>query len=602
MEKDRAWFVQTGDGKKGPFQKDDLLAFIKLGELLPNSLVLEPEEANWKKAVLIPGLFVLQDANNEPDDQARPQIPQPSPPNAMSWLSNSLIGVHWRGEFSLPISYWAIGICAVLFATLTATVVGASLDSLNSDDDYSPWLALLAVLSIWMVILSVTTWQVVGVWRSATRYSKSNPASIWGGAAKVMVLLGCLNTVGQVVKYAVPQISRMTQIAIGDEEFAKHDIRILRNGSEIAYSGGISFGAAKDLKQILAAAPQIRVLHINSYGGRVAEARNLAKVVRERQLTTYVSETCASACTLVFLAGRQRWLGRSAKLGFHAPDYAKLMPPEQATALEAKDKAELQKLGVTASFANKVYSTSTDDMWWPTLPELTSANVISGVVGPESFAFSGLNLDLSVEAFNAQLSKIHLFRAMRLVEPAVYDKIVTAFYEGARGGDTQAEITARTRASAIPLFEKYLASASDDLLLDAMRLMLEELAVLDSANDGTCYAFLFPQKGRVAIDPMSHFSSDLHARDLEMFATLLESQSRAYPKISEAEFGAVMETVAAAIIRQHGLAVLKALVKMDAPNVDKALVCRATRALYKEIAELPARQSAPTLRYMFSAK
>src|SRR5207247_8750334 len=65
--------------------------------------------------------------------------------------------------------------------------------------------------------------------------------------------------------------------------------------------------------------PEARILRLNSRGGRIGEAYKLRDIIGPRGMTTYTSSGCYSACTDVFLAGKERVVHQDARLGFHRP-------------------------------------------------------------------------------------------------------------------------------------------------------------------------------------------------------------------------------------------------------------------------------------------
>jgi len=74
--------------------------------------------------------------------------------------------------------------------------------------------------------------------------------------------------------------------------------------------------AQKQIHRLVAAMPLQGVL-LNSDGGRVAEALQLAQWIRQNKLATAVQEGCASACVLAFAGGVDRYLGPKARIGLH---------------------------------------------------------------------------------------------------------------------------------------------------------------------------------------------------------------------------------------------------------------------------------------------
>ena len=62
---------------------------------------------------------------------------------------------------------------------------------------------------------------------------------------------------------------------------------------------------------------QIEVLHLNSAGGLIEAAREMADIIIDFELDTRVADECASTCVTLFLAGESRQLDRGVRLGFH---------------------------------------------------------------------------------------------------------------------------------------------------------------------------------------------------------------------------------------------------------------------------------------------
>jgi hypothetical protein len=59
------------------------------------------------------------------------------------------------------------------------------------------------------------------------------------------------------------------------------------------------------------------VVLLKSNGGDVVAAIRIGEMVRVRRFPTFVTDTCASACTLIWLAGSQRYMSSHAGIGFH---------------------------------------------------------------------------------------------------------------------------------------------------------------------------------------------------------------------------------------------------------------------------------------------
>jgi hypothetical protein len=123
------------------------------------------------------------------------------------------------------------------------------------------------------------------------------------------------------------------------------------------------------IAKLLDASPSVQIIHMNSQGGRMTEAYRLYTLIKDRHLITYTSGTCASACSIAFLAGRERYLGENGRLGFHSVRFGELSGTV-ATELNDQVRERLGANGVPVWFINHALSTAPKDMWYPTKEEL----------------------------------------------------------------------------------------------------------------------------------------------------------------------------------------------------------------------------------------
>lgn len=150
----------------------------------------------------------------------------------------------------------------------------------------------------------------------------------------------------------------------------------------VRLDGLIDFGATAGLERLIAAGG-VRRLVLDSPGGLVAEARGLVRLVRTHRLATEVVRTCASACTLVFVAGAPRALGPEGRLGFHS--YALRSGREGAVASlymdpaaeQARDMALFRSSGVDDAFIARIVRTPASEMWYPDRDALVAAGVLT---------------------------------------------------------------------------------------------------------------------------------------------------------------------------------------------------------------------------------
>ena len=76
----------------------------------------------------------------------------------------------------------------------------------------------------------------------------------------------------------------------------------------------INWADAEELESLLRKNSDVKVIHLESYGGLTAAAMHIADVVIDYELNTFVDGECSSSCVTIFLAGEKRTLARGSWL------------------------------------------------------------------------------------------------------------------------------------------------------------------------------------------------------------------------------------------------------------------------------------------------
>ncbi|WP_157599994.1 hypothetical protein [Saccharospirillum impatiens] len=173
-----------------------------------------------------------------------------------------------------------------------------------------------------------------------------------------------------------------------DERLPRYDLALSHSGKLIHLTGYIDFGVTQALATLLAQEDQATHLRLQSQGGLIAEARGLVRLVEEFGLTTSASGDCASACTLVFIAGQTRYLEPEARLGFHR--YAQQSPvmeflmKQDPVVEQQRDLNLFRRVDVDEAFLARIMETSHQQMWYPTISELFSSGVVNALGLPDA--------------------------------------------------------------------------------------------------------------------------------------------------------------------------------------------------------------------------
>lgn len=133
------------------------------------------------------------------------------------------------------------------------------------------------------------------------------------------------------------------------------------NKGVIALNGDIDVNSALSFRRALQAAPDAKLVTLNSRGGNVQMGLLIADDIHQRKLATYIPKgsKCYSACSFVFLAGDERKV--DGELGLHqissdAPDLV-------GAQLAISDIIEvLNRFGTPMDVMHVMFKTPPDDM------------------------------------------------------------------------------------------------------------------------------------------------------------------------------------------------------------------------------------------------
>ena len=89
------------------------------------------------------------------------------------------------------------------------------------------------------------------------------------------------------------------------------------NQAAIAIDGDLEVGDFETFQSRARLLTQATVI-LRSNGGRLGPALRIGEVIRQKRWSTLVLEYCSSACSLIWLAGTQRYMAANAQIGFHA--------------------------------------------------------------------------------------------------------------------------------------------------------------------------------------------------------------------------------------------------------------------------------------------
>lgn len=230
-----------------------------------------------------------------------------------------------------------------------------------------------------------------------------------------------------------------------------YSLKLQPAGDVIELSGSFSWAVPQSLTAILSQAPAVRTIWLDSPGGHLQAAEQVARIIQARKLDTYVPRSCASACTIAFLGGKRRIISPRAKLGFHEAQAPGYQPAIADLVLKRLYLAH----DVPLDFIAHVLVTPPTALWFPSTDELRAAGVITGdprvlvpteVEPPDTVQSLTVTSDGALLQFAMTLTQV--LQDLRVKEPELCWQIVHRPFlvvENALGPETQAALLASWR-------------------------------------------------------------------------------------------------------------------------------------------------------------
>lgn len=441
-----------------------------------------PEPAAWQQASHRP-----RPAGAAPRP-ARVHVPEES---RRGYLSR-----HWHGEMSLVRSYWVNN---VLLAMPLAFVLTGLMTWISVKGDSLQISAIVLLLGV-PLLISLDVWCIVGGWRSAGNYLRSDGSLIWGWLARLSLALGAVQLGLSIVFGFLPSVGQYWSMARGIDPLGQAKFSFSADGRSLKLEGVIGMGDGERLRQLLdsEAAKEVKRVELVSPGGRVREAERMAAALKLHGHASRAVGTCASACTLVFLAGQPRHLTPTGELGFHRASTGTYNPVFEELANQQLAKT-YSELGLPQPMIDKTLRTPSRSMWFVPREELLSYSLIAA--SPRTLAVPLPDADAKPTDLNDALHMHPVWEALDRRTPGLVDEVAKRMWDARKAGASDAEV----QATALPPLARQmpvLITGTDPILRRRyVQLVSEQLKALrgTAANGtGACRDLL---EGRLSVRP-----------------------------------------------------------------------------------------------------
>jgi hypothetical protein len=497
----------------------------------------------------------------------------------------------WRGQYALPIS-WTVGVLINL-GTIGAIML---LAFATREQAFNPYAIAITLFVMWGATAIITVYQSVGVWRSAARFRRTGGRRIWRGlcslAAQLCVLAVVASFTYHLWQSGVRQIDESWRMAFEDDpDIPPFTLRTMRDGTEMEIAGGFKFGLTRAARAAIDGSPNLKVVHLMSSGGRIGEARELARLIADRGLSTYTATVCMSACTLAFIAGRERFLKAGGKLGFHRAAFAGVENSDAMSTL-------LLGAGIERPFVDRVVAQPASGMWYPTTGELQASHVVTALVDNRRFAASGLGADPRPADFARDLRAIGVYRTFEEIDFRLFKRLIEEYQRGYELGQSEGDIQDRLGGMVAPRIRAQIARADDAVLIDYANLMADQYAAVGAKNARTC--FLRITRGATP-EEEALMTPELRAREQALQVRALRSsrpRTPVPPDLLQADYAVVFKQLGERY-SQDELQMFGHAEKV-AP-AQYATYCRLATAIFRGIAALPPMRAGDVMSAMFTS-
>jgi ATP-dependent protease ClpP protease subunit len=394
---------------------------------------------------------------------------------------------HWRGELSLVRSYWLNTFCVNLIIYIAFFIMEKA--KFVEEYPYQSFFLIFATFGI-------ACWQLVGLWRSATKYLDNGRSSLWGNLARLTVILGCLQNCTVLVdvsKELAILNDFYANIALSKEADYETEFRFINNNKELLVTGGIGSKSVNEFTKIASANPNLSLIHLNNDGGRISEAYEIYKFIKARGYNTYTSGQCLSACTIMFLGGKQRLISITGKLGFHSASIGNLDGQDYEN-INDEFKNIYQEAGVSESLISRALSTPANEIYYPDHQELLSSNAVDLIVEPSNFGSTSLLTLLEENKLEKAFLEYKTFTAMKKHYPHLYTpfikRVIELTLDGRPINDYKAYSTNFFNSN-LPEVVKYASPEAIEKYVFAQHKMF---SIFISETPQSCNYYLYPDK------------------------------------------------------------------------------------------------------------
>lgn len=275
----------------------------------------------------------------------------------------------WRGESGVGYTLFGGGLAMLGWLVIVWALIYAVAHPTTYSGNFvlRQWLAIL--------LLSVTplgvVWWCVSMMRSAIRRQSDGGGFLAPLAVFVFGIVVLIYSVTTTLGIAGDWVAGWLDTVNDRLRIAEvvHDPILGR----ITVRGEIGFGSFAALDEALKRKPKLTLVQVEGPGGYAYEGMQMARLIQSQNLDTVTMENCASACTLLLVAGADRYLGPEAKVGFHRSGTDYFNPSKSWTRTDFELADFYRSRDTSDDFVKQALDTPFNRMWYPESAQMYAA-------------------------------------------------------------------------------------------------------------------------------------------------------------------------------------------------------------------------------------
>ena len=501
---------------------------------------------------------------------------------------------HWRGELTLAHSFWINMFLLNIVFTVPVLMLNDPPEYMRLDN-----VLLLSIAYMIVHLLIIYPWQVIGTWRSSNNHIDTHNRSFWARVVQVFLVLGVLSTVGQTITNA-QLYSDMFKFAARQSDFSKYSVSMTDDNSRIHLKGYIGPGTPKDILRLLKSNSNAEGIILDSRGGLVKEAMAIHKIIKKHNINTYTLDGCLSACTIAFIAGKERYIGESANLGFHG--FRAVFDAPGINYNDDQEQHKVEKMyrdaDVSEVFIDRMFTAQEDDMWYPAYAELIEHSVVQGETSTVEVAATSKYKSANIKEIEDSLLSYEPYRLIKQYEPDLFQELTMQLETLYNNGASMAEIQRNISGYIEKIAMGSMGSASDETLESFIYVLIKFGRKVGRQDPFTCVQYYFPDQYGNA-DVTRYLAKEDFEELNNVFSMLIKDGYTEIAPIVDKEKG---EAVINAVVEKIG---------DDAKYLDPAnthgddgykKACDVTIAFYDGIMRHDKGESINALRYLFASQ